>query len=89
MVFFIGDLHRHIKQLHKKQFAGQISNYTLKKSVFWETQLGFPNLLLSETFLGFPKKIFRGLGNPKVDDIISDKNLAPETDYPFPIRQNV
>ncbi len=23
------------------------------------------------------------IGNPKVDDIVSDKNLAPETDYPF------
>jgi hypothetical protein len=26
MGFFIGDLHRHIEQLHKKQFAGQSSN---------------------------------------------------------------
>jgi hypothetical protein len=63
--------------------------YTLKKSVFWETQLGFPTLLLSGTFLGFAKKGFRGLGNPKVDDIVSDKNLAPVTDYPFPRRRQV
>ncbi len=32
---------------------------------------------------------FRDLGNPKVDDIVSDKNLAPETDYPFPRRLKV
>jgi hypothetical protein len=64
-------------------------NYTLKKSILWETQLGFPNLLLSETFLEFQKKGFRDLGNPKVHDIVSDKNLAPETDYPFPRRLKV
>ncbi len=63
--------------------------YTLKKSVFWKTQLGFPNLLLLETFLGFAKKGFLDLGNPKVDDIVSDKNLARETDYPFPRRRKV
>ncbi len=63
--------------------------HSKKKSVFWETQLGFPNLLLSETFLGFPKKGFRGLGNPKVNDIVSDENLAPETDYPFPRKPKV
>jgi hypothetical protein len=27
---------------------------------------------------------FRDLGNPKVDDMMSDKNLASETDSPFP-----
>ncbi len=61
----------------------------LKKSVFLETQLGFPNLLLSKTFLGFPKKGFRDLGNPKLDDIVSDINLTPETDYPFSRRLKV
>ncbi len=60
-----------------------------KESLFRETQLGFPNLLRSETFLGFLKKSFRGLGNPKVHDIVSDENIAPETDYPFLRRPKV
>ncbi len=51
-----------------------------------ESQLGFPNLLLVETILGFSKKDFRGVGNRKVDDIVRAKSLVSEMYNPFPRR---
>ena len=52
--------------------------YTINKSVFLENLKRFLNLLLFETFQGFPNKGFQVLRNPKTANFMSDKVLVPK-----------